>query len=175
MTPNSWQDLHNMFIDELNDWIKEFPSMPFIEKTIKQAFAYYDKSGTKPDSRDDWKRIINFFMRNNWDKESSKIQMANKLSQRSEAALNDDEIKQQIELIKVEVNCPKCLGLGTVGMYKNSNNCYYSFLCICRLGDLSSGLREHQSRSIKTAGGSYDIPRTKRYNELSKEEWTRDF
>ena len=184
MNPGSWQDLEKTFRPEIMIWFIEYPDKEFIERIVKRVFSYYDKPSNaerKPKDRDQWQRAIAKFLKDDWEKQQAQALPA----KRAAAAANsnqqvmakDDEIKAKLASMQGRgaKDCPKCLNLGTVGMYKKPSLSYYTFLCDCPAGDLAAKLTEHRARNIKTQHGETHIPRVRFISELNLDQWERDF
>lgn len=114
MTPATWQELENEFIAEINgEWLDLYKSKPFIEQMIKKAFHYYETAEKKPPTRDDWKRAINSFCRNNH-KQFSTNRLSGKPKEIMPFVNNRPKYWTGPEKIEIELKCSFCDDLRTV-------------------------------------------------------------
>lgn len=69
MQPNSWQELEKLFLEEMSgEWLLQYPKKEFIAQMVKRTFYYYTQRAPekKPGNKLEWKRALEFFMREDW-------------------------------------------------------------------------------------------------------------
>lgn len=173
MQPNSWTELRAAFEAKFGEWTIQYPSPPFVEMIIKRCYHYYavKKPENMPASPQAWERAIARFLKEDWEKRSTQAsagQSARALpvGKRSLSAVAIDPhlmLRKELDGYRGKDKdvCPKCLGLGTVGMFEKPHMSYYAFLCNCAAAAIASRLPENARMVCYTA--------------KDPEHWQKDF
>lgn len=128
MSVVSWRDLEQLFTVEITEWGIQYPNKQFVDRIIKLCFNYYDKPArqeNKPTDKDSWKRAVEFFLKNNWEKE-------NMSGYGNKKPFEPKRINYTFEpRTEVELKCDYCLDLRVVRAIAKDLSYETLMLCEC--------------------------------------------